>query len=132
MTTDLDALLTALYVYLDDHVLPSRAELVCVATAQVLLRCDGERRWLHTAPARNWTNVNKPCTCSTPSRWRRGRDRSRHLDLEEPARPGTPRSRTTEGLWARVCQRICALNAAIWHNWLIDAPIKRSLIAYDH
>lgn len=41
-------------------------------------------------------------------------------------------ARTTEGLWARTCQRICALNAAIWHNWLIDAPVKRSLIAYDH
>ncbi|MBB6000083.1 hypothetical protein HNR25_003834 [Streptomonospora salina] len=41
-------------------------------------------------------------------------------------------ARTTEGLWVRTCQRICALNAAIWHNWLIDAPIKRSLIAYDH
>lgn len=41
-------------------------------------------------------------------------------------------ARTSEGLWARVCQRICALNAAIWHNWLIDAPVKRSLIAYDH
>lgn len=41
-------------------------------------------------------------------------------------------ARTTEGLWARLCQRICALNAAIWHNWLIDAPAKRSLIAYDH
>lgn len=41
-------------------------------------------------------------------------------------------ARTTEGLWARVCQRICALNAAIWHNWLIGAPVKRSLIAYDH
>ncbi|QVQ52809.1 transposase [Spiractinospora alimapuensis] len=41
-------------------------------------------------------------------------------------------ARTTEGLWARVCQRILALNAAIWHNWLIDAPVKRSLIAYDH
>ncbi|MEV3927677.1 hypothetical protein [Actinomadura coerulea] len=40
-------------------------------------------------------------------------------------------ARTTEGLWTRVCQRICALNAAIWHNWLIDAPVKRSLIAYD-
>ena len=24
------------------------------------------------------------------------------------------------------------LNAAIWHNWQIGAPIKRSLIAYDH
>ena len=41
-------------------------------------------------------------------------------------------ARSTEGLWARTCQRICALNAAIWHNWLIGAPAKRSLIAYDH
>jgi len=41
-------------------------------------------------------------------------------------------ARTTEGLWARTCQRIMALNAAIWHNWLIGAPVKRSLIAYDH
>ncbi|MBA9001520.1 transposase [Thermomonospora cellulosilytica] len=41
-------------------------------------------------------------------------------------------ARTTEGLWTRLCQRICALNAAIWHNWLIDAPVKRSLTAYDH
>lgn len=41
-------------------------------------------------------------------------------------------ARTTQGLWTRLCQRICALNATIWHNWLIDAPTKRSLIAYDH
>ncbi|MFC4563372.1 hypothetical protein ACFO4E_16025, partial [Nocardiopsis mangrovi] len=41
-------------------------------------------------------------------------------------------ARTQEGLWARTCQRILALNAAIWHNWLIDAPVKRSLVAYDH
>ncbi|GAA1587686.1 hypothetical protein GCM10009678_82630 [Actinomadura kijaniata] len=48
--------------------------------------------------------------------------------------PGLERhaARTTEGLWARVCQRVVALNAAIWHNRLIDAPVKRSLIAYDH
>jgi len=25
-----------------------------------------------------------------------------------------------------------ATNAAIWFNWQIDAPVKRSLIAYDH
>jgi hypothetical protein len=24
------------------------------------------------------------------------------------------------------------MSAAIWHNWLIGAPRKRSLIAYDH
>jgi hypothetical protein len=33
---------------------------------------------------------------------------------------------------ARVAQRILALAAAIWHNWATDAPVKRSLIAYDH
>lgn len=61
--TNLDALLTALYVHLDDHVLcsadrpgrrgPARvlndAELVCVAVAQVLLGYDSERRWLRSA-----------------------------------------------------------------------------------
>ena len=36
------------------------------------------------------------------------------------------------GLWTRVVQRLLALNAVIWHNWTIDAPVKRSLIAYDH
>jgi len=25
-----------------------------------------------------------------------------------------------------------ALNACIWNNWLVGAPVKRSLIAYDH
>ncbi|SCG64285.1 hypothetical protein GA0070213_10873 [Micromonospora humi] len=32
----------------------------------------------------------------------------------------------------RVRQRLLALNAAIRHNWTIDAPVKRSLVAYDH
>jgi hypothetical protein len=41
-------------------------------------------------------------------------------------------ARTTEGPWTRISQRILALNTAIWHNWLIGAPVKRSLIAYDH
>jgi Transposase DDE domain len=40
--------------------------------------------------------------------------------------------RTPAGLWARIIQRLLALNAPIWHNWLIGAPVKRSLIAYDH
>ncbi len=35
------------------------------------------------------------------------------------------------GLWARVCQRLLALGAAVWHNWQIGEP-GRSLIAYDH
>jgi hypothetical protein len=40
--------------------------------------------------------------------------------------------RVPAGLWARVVQRLLALNACIWHNWLTGAPVKRSLIAYDH
>jgi Transposase DDE domain len=40
--------------------------------------------------------------------------------------------RTHLGVYARVAQRLLALNAAIWHNWLINAPAKRSLVAYDH
>jgi hypothetical protein len=40
--------------------------------------------------------------------------------------------RIPAGLWARVVQRLPALNTAIWFNWQIGAPTKRSLIAYDH
>ena len=40
--------------------------------------------------------------------------------------------RIPAGLRTRVIQRLLALNACIWHNWLIGAPVKRSLIAYDH
>lgn len=48
--------------------------------------------------------------------------------------PGLERhgGRVPAGLWARVVQRLLALSAAIWHNWQIGAPVKRSLIAYDH
>jgi hypothetical protein len=47
------------------------------------------------------------------------------LDLEHHG------GRTAAGVFARVAQRLLALAAAIWHNWAIDAPVKRSLIAYD-
>ena len=40
--------------------------------------------------------------------------------------------RTLEGVYARVGARLLALAAGIWHNWRINAPRKRSLIAYDH
>ena len=42
-----------------------------------------------------------------------------------------------EGVWARVCQRVLALAAGIWHNWLlyeagqIDTP-GRHFTIYDH
>lgn len=298
VTTDLDALLIALYVHLDDHVLPTRgrrgpgrppllsdAELICVATAQVLLRCNDERRWLRLAPRRiGHLFPRLPCQSeynrhlralgpvlsmtalwlarAVPTWWEQlrlmdgtpvrcgasrvtvnrsglgeiaeyGRDASHHAfywgaklmlittadgavtafnlanpkELDErkqalhllhvhppadgpcpivcdkgfagagiekaaadlghplirPVRDDEPQplvtvfpswlrqrieaiiwtlknqlglerhqARTTDGLWARISQRILALNAAIWHNWLIGAPVKRSLIAYDH
>ena len=40
--------------------------------------------------------------------------------------------RTRLGVVVRVAQRLLALTAGVWHNWLIDAPKKRSLVAYDH
>ena len=58
MKTDLDTLLTALYVLIDDHVVPSGrcrpghpkklsdSELVCLAVAQVLLGARSEHHWL--------------------------------------------------------------------------------------
>jgi Transposase DDE domain len=39
---------------------------------------------------------------------------------------------TIQGVWIRVAQRLLALAAAIWCNWQLGAPIKRSLVAYDH
>jgi hypothetical protein len=58
VTNDLDTLVTALYVEIDDHVIPparrgrgqpkrlSDAELVCLAVAQVLLGARSEQHWL--------------------------------------------------------------------------------------
>ena len=40
--------------------------------------------------------------------------------------------RTTAGLYARIAQRLLAMATCIWHNWATGAPVKRSLIAYDH
>jgi hypothetical protein len=64
VTTDLDTLLTALYVLIDDHVIPSGqrrpghpkklsdAELVCLAVAQVLLGARSEHHWLRVCRGR--------------------------------------------------------------------------------
>jgi len=59
VTTDLDTLLTALYVFVSDRVVPKRrigrpllladAELLCLAIAQVLLGFAGERHWIRYA-----------------------------------------------------------------------------------
>jgi len=48
------------------------------------------------------------------------------LDLEHHG------GKTPAGVCTRVAQRVLALTAAIWHNDRIDAPVLRSLTAYDH
>lgn len=48
------------------------------------------------------------------------------LDLEQHG------GRSFPGVAVRVAQRILAMAAAIWHNNATNAPITRSLIAYDH
>jgi hypothetical protein len=48
------------------------------------------------------------------------------LDLEDHG------GRSFEGVAVRVAQRVLAMAAAIWHNNATNAPIPRSLIAYDH
>ena len=79
MTNNLDTLLTALYVHLDDHVLPalgwsrdhrpgrkpvlSDAELVCLAVAQHLLGIASERRWIRYAHA----NLARACSRACPA-----------------------------------------------------------------
>ena len=302
MIADLDTLLTALYVELDDRIIPARgfarcgpggrpavtdAELACIAVAQVLLRCDGERHWLRIAPrlighlfprllsqgeynlrlrhlaplmeaALRWLAAATPAAaellrlmdatpvacgasavtarrsglygyagygyCPSHSRWYWGsklllictcdgtvtgfslanpklageRDQARQTLARQPANRPAPGSavvtdkglsgqdtedffagqdlrltlirparkdekqprpfpnwlrqrveaviwtlknqlglerhggRVPTGLWTRIIQRLLALNAVIWFNWLNDAPVKRSLTAYDH
>lgn len=48
------------------------------------------------------------------------------LDLERHG------GHTPAGVLVRVLQRILALTAAIWHNDHTNAPVHRSLTAYDH
>ena len=40
--------------------------------------------------------------------------------------------RTLGGVFVRVAQRLLALAASVWFNWLLGQPDKRSLVAYDH
>jgi hypothetical protein len=48
------------------------------------------------------------------------------LDLERHG------GRSTEGIYARITQRLLAMATAIWHNWATSAAVKRSLITYDN
>jgi hypothetical protein len=79
-------------------------ELISHAVAQVFLDCRTERRFLRVA-------------------------RGRLFPVYSPTR--TPRRRTPDGVWARICQRVLALAAGVWHNWRHGQP-GRGFTAYDH
>jgi hypothetical protein len=74
-------------------------------------------------PARAGQRFFKPLRQTIESIFDTGKGQ---LDLERHA------GHTPEGVLIRILQRLLALTAAIWHNDKIGAPIKRSLIAYDH
>lgn len=38
----------------------------------------------------------------------------------------------TEGVYARIAQRLLAMATCIWHDWASSEPVKRSLTAYDN
>jgi hypothetical protein len=55
----------------------------------------------------------------------------RKTDAVPSCRVVTTSGRAPVGLWARIIQRLLALNTVIWLNWQIGGPVKRSLISYD-
>lgn len=65
-------------------------------------------------------------------RWFRNRVESVIATLKEQLGIEHPGAHEPTGLFARVVQRILALNAAVWHNWNTGAPVKRSITLYDH
>ena len=123
------------------------AELACLAVAQVLLRHDDERHWLRATPkpvghlfpgcwARASTDFeeflagedlelilvrparrNEKTERPFPNWLRQGVEAviwtlKNQLGLEHHG------GRVPAGLWARIVQRLLALNAAIWHNYM--------------
>jgi len=110
VTTDLETLLTALYVKVDDEIggtrwmgtppLLSDSELVCLAVAQALLGCHSEARWLRYA--------NKHLSGMFP-----------YL----PQRPGcSKRLRSALPLLKRMIREL-AMDSDFWfdNHWVVDS-----------
>jgi hypothetical protein len=109
VTNNLDTLLTALYVELDDRVLPTLG----------------------------WTRDHRPGrkpALPMPSlpAWHRQWIEAIIDTLKGQLTLEHHGGRTLAGVYARVAARLLPLAAAIWHNWRTGAPVKRSLLAYDH
>lgn len=114
---DLAAVSPGMVVLTDKGLSGQGMERYCAEQVGVLLvrpdRKDEKRRFGNLAGVRQWIeSVNDTL--------------KGQLDLEGHG------GRTPAGVYARVAQRLLALAAAIWHNWRTNAPVKRSLIAYDH
>jgi hypothetical protein len=110
VSKELNTLLTALYVLIDDHVVASRVgrgrqplmgdcELITLAVAQVMLGYHRERRWI------------------------------RHLHSSPEWRSMFPSLLNQSGYHKRLknAQRLLALAAGIWHNWTTNITSKRSV-----
>ena len=74
MDADLDTLVTALYVKIDDMLVKDRLrgrparlsqpELVCLAVAQALLGFHSEHRWISASPSVTCAVVSRTCLIS--------------------------------------------------------------------
>jgi hypothetical protein len=89
---------------------------------------------------RNWSRATERGCCGLTAatsrhgslgRWRQWIE-STFNTLKDQLGLERHRGRTLAGVYVRVAQRLLALAAAIWWNWEIAAPDKRSLVAYDH
>jgi hypothetical protein len=75
--------------------------------------------------------TDEPCRHGSLGRWRQWIE-STFDTLKDQLGLERHGGRTLAGVVVRVAQRLLALAAAIWWNWEIGAPDKRSLVAYDH
>ncbi len=143
VNTQLNTLLTTLYVFLTDQVLPdlgvsrvrragrkpvlTDAELLCLVVAQQLLAMHSETRWIRYAH----THL-RPMFPGIPGQSGYNK-RVRATGPPIAAVITALADRSSSGtIYARVAARLLALAAGIWHKWHTGAPRKRSLIAYDH
>ena len=59
-------------------------------------------------------------------------DRGDHRHVKDQLGLERHGAHTIQGVWIRVAQRLLALATAVWWNWQLGAPVKRSRVAYDH
>jgi hypothetical protein len=88
---------------------------------------------LVAAPERGCCGLTAAMSRTGMARWPLAPVDREHLQhLKDQLGLERHRGRTLAGVDVRVAQRLLALAAAIWWNWQLAAPDKRSLVAYDH